>query len=193
MYSLHSVSSTLEEWKEKGHLFSRRGHFEHAVYCYNNANEPLLSRIANSRHLEKMAELIEEGTNARRQAFIMAATEFLACASVTYQQSDKQRKVCGFRAAKCYARAGQDRKASDVFYDSGYFTLAAQHARKAKAFDRALEIVQTCPVDDEVARTIKSVCQVVFLREQSFGCVLVMTRSILAYSRQQSPKACGFR
>jgi ATP/maltotriose-dependent transcriptional regulator MalT len=96
-----------------------------------------------------MAELIEEGTNPRRQAFIMAAGEFLECASVTYQQSDKQRKVCG-------------RRASDVFYDSGYFTFAAQHARKAKAYDRALEIVQTCPVDDEVTKTINSVCQVIF-------------------------------
>ena len=108
MSLFHSVIYTAEEWKEKGHLFSRRGNYEHAAHCYNNANEPLLSRIANSCHLEKMAELIEEGTTARQQAFNVAANEFLACASITYWQSDKQRIFCSFRAGNCYGRAGMD-------------------------------------------------------------------------------------
>lgn len=59
-------------------------------------------------------------------------------------------------------------QASDAFYEARQFALAALQARKAAAFDRALEIVDNHVVEEDVATTIKSVCKMVFLRGKEF-------------------------
>lgn len=160
-----AVSSTPEEWYKMGRILFSRKNFQQAVVCFDRASDPLLSAISQAFHLRKLARVIEAGTDARKRSFLKAAKIFEECAQGSHDQS----RVCWVRCAECYVEAGDDRKASDAYCAAEEFTKGAQYARKAAAFDRAVEIIQTSQVDEHVAASIRAVCQVVYLREKAYS------------------------
>lgn len=159
-----AVSSSLEEWTKMGRVLFSRANYQQAVLCFERAGSSLLSDISRGYLLRKQARLLKVGSNERRRAFANAADALLACAQGDHSQS----RTCFLRAGECYAEAQKNRKASDAFYNAGEFTRSAQYARKAAAFDRAIEIIREHPVDVAVAESIKSVCKIVYVREQKF-------------------------
>ena len=144
-------------------LFAR-SNYQQAVVCFDRAELLLLRDISRAYHLRKQARLLEAGSSRRKTAFFDAGNHFSKCGAGDHEQSQK----CYIRAGECYAEAGKDMEASDAFCKAKEFTKGAQHARKAANFDRAVEIIQSHPVEGFVAAKIVSVCQVQFLREKAF-------------------------
>lgn len=64
-----------------------------------------------------------------------------------------------------------DLEASNAFCNGHDYTRGAQHARKAGAFDRALEIIHKYSVEKAVAYKITEVCKVVYVRGKDYRLV----------------------
>ncbi|KAG8815978.1 hypothetical protein FRC17_000507, partial [Serendipita sp. 399] len=159
-----AVKSTPEEWEKMGRLLFARANYQQATVCFDRANMLLLRNISQAYHLRKQAKLIEVGTSARRAAFSEAARIFKECA----EERDSQSQICWLRSAECFVEAGDHRAASDAFCEAEEYTRGAIFARKAGAFERAVEIVESHDVEPSVVANITSVCQIVFLRENKF-------------------------
>jgi tetratricopeptide (TPR) repeat protein len=147
-----------------GRILFARGNYQQAIICFDRADLPLLRDISDSYHLRKQARLLAAGSARRKAAFFDVGNHFLKCGAGEHEQSQK----CYIRAGECYAEAGKNIEASDAFCKAKEFTKGAQYSRKAADFDRAVEIVQSYPVDEPVAAKIISVCQVQFLREKAY-------------------------
>jgi tetratricopeptide (TPR) repeat protein len=147
-----------------GRVLFSRGNYQQAVLCFERAGANLLRDISKGYLYRKKARLLEVGSNKRKLAFLEAANTLRACAQGEHSQS----RTCFLRAAECYAEAREDRKASDAFYNGGDFTRSAQFARKAGAFDLALEVIRQHTIDEAVAESIVDVCKVVYVREREY-------------------------
>ncbi|KAG8809366.1 hypothetical protein FRC17_003478, partial [Serendipita sp. 399] len=159
-----AVKSTPEEWEKMGRLLFARANYQQATVCFDRANKLLLRDISHAYHIRKQAKLIEVGTPARRAAFSEAACIFKKCA----EERDSQSQICWLRSAECFVEAGYHRAASDAFCEAEEYTRGAVFARKAGAFERAVDIVESHDVEPSVVANITSVCQIVFLRENKF-------------------------
>lgn len=147
-----------------GRILFSRGNYQQAVLCFERAGANLLREISRGYLLRKQARLLEVGSNKRKKAFLEAANTLLACAQGNHSQS----RTCFLRAAECYTETQEDLKASDAFCNGGEFTRGAQYARRAGAFDRAMEIIRGNSVDKAIAENIKSVCKIVYVRDKQY-------------------------
>ncbi|KAG8821829.1 hypothetical protein FRC18_011189, partial [Serendipita sp. 400] len=159
-----AVKSTSVEWEKMGRLLFARSNYQQATVCFDRANMPLLRDISKAYHLRKQAKLIEIGTPARKASFLEAAHIFKECA----EKRDSQSQICWMKSAECFVEAGDHKAASDAFCEAQEFTRGAEFARKAGAFDRAVEIIDSHDVEPIVVEAITAVCQMVFLREHKF-------------------------
>ncbi|KAG8794853.1 hypothetical protein FRC16_010327 [Serendipita sp. 398] len=159
-----AVKSTSAEWEKMGRLLFARSNYQQATVCFDRANMPLLRDISKAYHLRKQAKLIEIGTPARKALFLEAAHIFKECA----EKRDSQSQICWMKSAECFVEAGDHKAASDAFCEAQEFTRGAEFARKAGAFDRAVEIIDSHDVESIVVEAITAVCQMVFLREHKF-------------------------
>jgi tetratricopeptide (TPR) repeat protein len=136
------------------------------MHCFRRAESKLEYNVCDGYDRIQKANRLSVENPKRRAIFLEAAKIFKQCAEET---STPQIKRAYYKTlGKCLAEAGKYRKASDAYYLAMEYTLAAQHARKAGDFDRALQIIDNHFVDSKVASLIRQVSGVQYMRDNAF-------------------------
>lgn len=136
-----------------------------AIKCYERAGLDREKKVAEAYYNREQVRVKTLDDPSRTQAFRAVADQFTRCAMGSEKQKEKS---AYYRiAAECYAAATDFRRAAQAYLYAGEYTLSAQFFRKANAFDKAVEVVQThvSLIDPAVADGILSVAKLYYCRE----------------------------
>ena len=137
-----------------------------AIKCYERAGLDRETKVAEAYYAREQARAKVKDDTSRIPAFRAVAAQFRDCAAISNKRKEKS---AYYRiAAECYLAATDIRRAAQAYLDAGEYTLSAQYFRKANAFDKAVEVVQTHEpfVDTDVAESILSVAKLYYCREK---------------------------
>ncbi|KAG6867453.1 hypothetical protein C0993_002573, partial [Termitomyces sp. T159_Od127] len=166
-----AVSSSCEEWANKGkELFERKRYFQ-AKHCYERASMPRETAIANAYYLRGEARKIPKGNSRHlkeqlHRGFVTAAEAFLDCA----QGASKNRAVYIRCAAECLELAPEDLRAAEKYLEAQEYNAAARLFRKLGHFDEAVDIVKNHKKDmqTDIVQNIEEVARLYYFREENF-------------------------
>ena len=132
------VESTPEQWAESGHKLFNYGRFEQAIHCFERAHLPRELGVAKAFQLREEAKSNLQPSE-RRNAFRTAGEAFIKCAN---EVTGIERTSYYRDAAKCFASAGEIRRAASLYIDSEDFAGAARLYQRAELFDGLVRLLE---------------------------------------------------
>ncbi|KAJ7836348.1 hypothetical protein B0H14DRAFT_2794293 [Mycena olivaceomarginata] len=161
-----AISSTAEEWEEQGRKLFANKRYRQSKHCFERALLPRQAAMAGAYYLRAEARKCPAGGNrqaiqARKTAFLEAATAFLDCAK-------EDRTVAYFRiAAECFEDGGEDLQAAHTYLEAREYTRSTELYRKLGNFDEAVDIVKNHKeeIRPEVVANVTNVARLFYFKE----------------------------
>ncbi|KAJ7743864.1 hypothetical protein B0H16DRAFT_1889844 [Mycena metata] len=161
-----AISSTAAEWEEQGRKLFANKRYRQSKHCFERAFLPQQAAMAGAYYLRAEARNSSGGSSrraveARRTAFLEAATAFVNCARETST-------LAYFRiAAECFEDAGEDLSAAQNYQDAKEYTRSAELYRKLGRFDEAVDIVKNhkAKIRPEVVANVTNVARLFYFKE----------------------------
>lgn len=154
------------EWEEQGRKLFANKRYRQSKHCFERAFLPQQVAMAGAYYLRAEARNSPGGSSrraveARRTAFLEAATAFVNCARETST-------LAYFRiAAECFEDAGEDLSAAQNYQDAKEYTRSAELYRKLGRFDEAVDIVKNhkAKIRPEVVANVTNVARLFYFKE----------------------------
>ncbi|KAG8942983.1 hypothetical protein FRC04_003269 [Tulasnella sp. 424] len=159
------VSSSLEEWRDRGQQFFVDKLFSEAALCFTKAKLDWWTTVARTYYDRQLAVRLAEDGEQPVAAFAKLAQEFEALAgSVEHAYNEEDSRVLFANAAECLATLPDHKAAADAFFKAERYTESASHYHSAGLLDRAIEIVARHPVNEEVSGVVKYAAKIAYAK-----------------------------
>ncbi|KAG6865346.1 hypothetical protein C0993_008151 [Termitomyces sp. T159_Od127] len=166
-----AVSSSCEEWANKGKELFERKRYLQAKHCYERASMPRETAIANAYYLRGEARKIPKGNSRHlkeqlHRGFVAAAEAFLDCA----QGASKNRAIYIRCATECLELAPEELRAAEKYLEAQEYNAAARLFRKLGHFDEAVDIVKNHKkyMQTDIVQNIEEVARLFYFRQENF-------------------------
>ncbi|KAJ7294056.1 P-loop containing nucleoside triphosphate hydrolase protein [Mycena rebaudengoi] len=163
-----AISSTPQDWEERGGGLFNNKHYSQAKLCYERAYLPRKAAIASAYHMRQEAGDMVGGTHrenaTRRMAFQAAAAAFLDCGRAN--SSTAYFRISG----ECFEQAGDDTAAIQAYTDAEEFTKVVKLYLKLEQFDEAVATIQKycVVVAPRVDNKVINVARLFYFKREEF-------------------------
>jgi hypothetical protein len=146
------------------------------MHAYERAEMPRETAVSRAYYLREQARSTPGGShkaaNARKDAFLVAATAFLSCA----EQASKEKLAYFKIAGSCFVEAEDDVAAAKAFLRAQEYKSAAKHFRNAGMFDEAVDVIQNHgeQVPSDVSESIVNVARIHYFEKQQLEFVVLL-------------------
>ena len=132
------MSSTPEEWKERGAVYFDNRNYNAARYSFERAGDTNLINVCQAYILQQTAEELarnpsEQDRSQTKRAFILAAEAFDSLPAKTR----KWQRI----AAECFGKGGNHLRAAKCFESANIYDKTLMHFWEAKAIDEAARVL----------------------------------------------------
>ncbi|KAJ7051172.1 hypothetical protein C8F01DRAFT_1067163 [Mycena amicta] len=164
-----AISSTPEEWKQRGQeLFDKRL-YSNAKMCFERAHMPLEAAVCSAHDLQYEASTMPANSRQTKAKFLEAGEAFLACSQMAAEKADEARKYV-FISGDCFERGGDIPRAIVVYTIAEDFSKVATLYRQLGKFDEAVLTIRTHPtIDASIVDKITGVARLFYFKKGQFG------------------------
>lgn len=160
-----SVTSSSEEWSQRGQQYFSKELYSKARACFRNAGMLWWESVCGPYNDRQTASRLPQGHQSRVEIFSKAAKEFERLAlSPQDSVSPTTRCLLFTNAGECYAASSDSSTAARAFIKAQKYTEAAYHYRLSGQFEKAIRLMGQYPVDQVVKESIVDEAKFVYTR-----------------------------